>query len=31
MSLELLVKSRIRIVSSELHPNPGKPTMTTEH
>ena len=30
MSLELLAKSRIRIVSAETNPTPGTPTMTTE-
>jgi putative transposase len=30
MSLELLAKSRIRIVSAEPNPTPGTPTMTTE-
>jgi putative transposase len=30
MSLELLAKSRIRIVPAEPHPTPSTPTMTTE-
>jgi putative transposase len=30
MSLELLSKSRIRIVPAEPHPSPTEPTMTTE-
>jgi hypothetical protein len=30
MSLELLAKSRIRIVPVEPHPAPSTPTMTTE-
>jgi hypothetical protein len=31
MSLELLAKSRIRIVTSEPPPATGAPTMTAEH
>jgi putative transposase len=30
MSLELLAKSRIRIITSEPSPTPGQPTVTTE-
>ena len=30
MSLELLAKSRIRIVTAEPDPRPGESTMTTE-